>query len=596
MTQRDDLHGSGPDPDELAATVTRIAEQSQRIVADFVARQTQLDHSNPDPLNIGGAFMELTARMLANPARLAEAQIGFWNNYMEVWQQTARRMLGEDVSPLHEPDEQDRRFKHSEWSENPLFDYIKQTYLLSSRWMIDTVRDTEGMDDETSKKVEFYTRQFIDALAPTNFLMTNPEVLQETVETKGQNLVKGLSNLLDDLENSKDQLKIKMVDDEAFELGKTVATTPGTVIYQNDLMQLIQYEPRTPSVRKRPLVIVPPWINKYYILDLREKNSFVKWAVEQGHTVFIVSWVNPGSDLAGKTFEDYMLEGPLAAIDVALEATEADKVNLIGYCIGGTLTACALAWMAAKGDDRVSSATFFATLVDFAEPGELGVFIDEKQIANLEERMSRTGYLDGSDMSSTFNMLRANDLIWSFVVNNYLMGKEPFPLDLFFWNSDSTRMPSAMHSFYLRKMYRCNALTQPGGIELGGVPIDLGRVEVPVFILAAKEDHIAPWQSTYAATGLYGGRTRFVLASSGHIAGVVNPPDAGKYSYKTNSRTPKSPDVWLRGATEHEGSWWPEWDKWVRRFADGDVEPRTPGNGKYPAIEDAPGSYVRVKC
>ena len=584
-----------PDTAELTTTLGKIAEQSQRLVTDFVARQSDQIDSDADPLNIGDAFLQMTQRMMADPARLAEAQVELWNGYMTLWQQTANKMMGQDVEPVAVPEEEDRRFKDADWDENPVFDYIKQSYLMTSKWMINTVNETEGMDDETARKVDFYTRQFADAMAPTNFAMTNPEVLRETIDSKGQNLINGLSNLLDDLEKGDGQLRIKHVEDDAFELGKTVATSPGKVVFQNELFQLLQFSPLTEKVRKTPLLIVPPWINKYYILDLREKNSFIKWATEQGHTVFVVSWVNPDARFGTKTFEDYMLDGPVAAVRAACEASGADKVNIIGYCIGGTMTAAALAYMADKGDDRVASATFFTTLVDFEEPGELGVFIDEEQIASLEETMGERGYLEGSEMASTFSMLRANDLIWSFVINNYLLGKEPFPFDLLFWNADSTRMPAVMHSYYLRKIYQDNALVKPGGLELGGVKIDLRKIKIPVYILSTKEDHIAPWESTYAATQLYSGQTKFVLASSGHIAGVVNPPVSDRYSYRTNAKKAKTPAEWLDGAKEHAGSWWPDWDKWVEKYAGGEIKARVPGKGKLKAIEDAPGSYVMVR-
>jgi len=584
-----------PDVEELSATLGKIAEQSQRMVSDFMARQADQTDSGNDPLNVGDAFLEMTTRMMSDPTRLAQAQVELWNGYMNLWQQTANKMIGKGSDTPVEAEPDDRRFLHSDWDENLVFYYIKQSYLMTSKWMINTVRETDGLDDETARKVDFYTRQFIDAMAPTNFALTNPEVLRETVDSKGQNLVNGLSNLLDDLEKGKGQLRIKHVEDDAFELGVTVATSPGKVVFQNELFQLLQFSPLTEKVRKTPLVIVPPWINKYYILDLREKNSFIKWATEQGHTVFVVSWVNPDAALAQKTFEDYMLDGPVAAIGAACDAAGTDKVNVIGYCIGGTMTAAALAYMAEKGDDRVASSTFFTTLVDFEEPGELGVFIDEEQIASLEDKMAERGYLEGSEMASTFSMLRANDLIWSFVINNYLLGKEPFPFDLLFWNADSTRMPAVMHSFYLRKMYQENALVQPGGLELGGVKIDLRKIKLPVYILSAKEDHIAPWESTFSATQLYSGDTKFVLASSGHIAGVVNPPISNRYSYRTNTKKTTTPAEWLDGAKEHAGSWWPDWDKWVKKFAGGAVAARVPGSGKLKAIEDAPGSYVKVR-
>jgi polyhydroxyalkanoate synthase len=589
-----------PDAGELTATLGKIAEQSQRMVTDFMARQAaeagQMDtDKNQDPLNIGNAFLQMTQRMMDDPARLAEAQVGLWNNYMELWQHTANKMMGQNAEPLVTPETDDRRFLDSDWEENPVFDFIKQSYLMTSKWMINSVREIDGLDDETARKVDFYTRQFVDAMAPTNFAMTNPEVLRETVDSKGQNLINGLSNLLDDLERGDGQLKIKHVEEDAFEIGVTVATSPGKVVFQNELFQLLQFSPLTKKVRKTPLLIVPPWINKYYILDLRAKNSFIKWATEQGHTVFVVSWVNPDARLGTKTFENYMLDGAVAAVGAACKAAGSDKVSIIGYCIGGTMTAAALAYMAEKGDDRVASATFFTTMVDFEEPGELGVFIDEEQLASLEDKMGERGYLEGSEMASTFSMLRANDLIWSFVINNYLLGREPFPFDLLFWNADSTRMPAVMHSYYLRKLYQENALVKPGALELGGVKIDLRKIKVPVYILSTKEDHIAPWKSTFAATQIYSGNTKFVLASSGHIAGVVNPPVSDRYSYRTNAKKAKTPAVWLEGATEHKGSWWPDWDKWVKKFAGTQVAAREPGKGKFKAIEDAPGSYVKVR-
>jgi polyhydroxyalkanoate synthase len=386
-----------------------------------------------------------------------------------------------------------------------------------------------------------------------------------------------------------------MTDESAFEVGVNVASTPGHVVYQNDLMQLIQYTPSTEKVYARPLVIVPPWINKYYILDLRAKNSFVKWAVDQGHTVFMVSWVNPDENLAQKGFEDYMVEGTLAALDTALKITGADKADMIGYCLGGTLLASTLAYMAAKNDNRVQSATFFTTMVDFEQAGELTVFIDEEQLDSLEAKMNAQGYLDGSEMATTFNMLRANDLIWSFVINNYLLGKDPFPFDLLYWNSDSTRMPAKMHSFYLRKMYQENVLKDPGGVTLCGEPIDLSKIDIPVYMISTLEDHIAPWKATFAGTNLYSGSVRFVLSASGHIAGVVNPPAANKYCYWTNNRKTKNPDTWLKNATQHDGSWWVDWEKWVKPHAGDMVDARDPEKGPLKAIEPAPGQYVKTR-
>jgi polyhydroxyalkanoate synthase len=450
------------------------------------------------------------------------------------------------------------------------------------------------MDQATLRKVDFYTRQFVDALSPSNFITTNPEALTATLESGGQNLLHGLQNLLDDLERGEGRLAITMTDMNAFRLGENIATTPGKIVYQNELLQLIQYQPSTNEVRKRPLLIVPPWINKFYVLDLQPNNSLIKWAVDQGHTVFVISWVNPDEKLAGKSFEHYMLEGPLAALEAIEAATGEQRVNAIGYCLGGTLLASTAAYLAAKGDDRIASATYFVTLVDFTDVGDMAVFIDEEQLASLERRMRQRGYLEAQDMSTSFNMLRANDLIWSFVVNNYLLGKEQVPFDLLFWNSDSTRMPAAMHSFYLRSMYYQNLLAKPGGITLAGTPIDLSKITAPSFVLATKEDHIAPWKSAFAATRLYSGPTKFVLSASGHMAGVISAPGS-KYGHWANDNLPRNPDEWFAGATAHQGSWWPLWDKWITQLDDERVAAREPGRGKLTTIEDAPGSYVRVR-
>ncbi len=600
-----------PDPERLHEAMARVTEQSSRIVQAFVERQANSPREfNPlEPAVISKAYQELWQQMLTDPGRLVEAQVSLWQDYAKLWETTARRMAGEEVEPAVTPAAGDRRFKDDTWSENPLYDHIKQSYLLASKFMLSTVRETQGLDRHTAQKVDFYTRQFVDALAPTNFAMTNPEVARRTVETGGENLVQGLSNMLEDLERGQGRLRIRMTDLEKFKLGENVAVTPGKVVFENDVMQLLQYSPTTETVRTRPLLVIPPWINKYYILDLRPKNSFIRWAVDQGHTVFVISWVNPDERLAGKSMDDYLLEGPVAALDAIGQATGEDRVNAIGYCLGGTLLAATLAWLKAGNaavtpdtertgvDGRrpaIESATFFTTMVDFEEPGELGVFIDEEQLALVEESMKEKGYFDGATMAEAFNLLRANDLIWSFVINNYLMGKDPFPFDLLYWNSDSTRMPRAMHSAYLRDMYQHNRLREPGGISLDGVPIDLATIDLPIYILSTREDHIAPWRSTYAATRLYSGPIRFVLAMSGHIAGVVNPPAANKYGYFTGELAP-TPDAWLESATAHDGSWWPDWDAWVSKHDGGETEPREPGAGALSVIEDAPGRYVKVR-
>jgi polyhydroxyalkanoate synthase subunit PhaC len=594
-----------PDPAELARQMAQqwaeIAEQSQRLVADFLARHGKEDSSGGiglgDPMAVGAAFFAMTARLLADPARLAEAQTSLWQDYLKLWQQTTQRLLGGAAEqPLAAPALEDRRFRDHAWSDNAVFDYIKQSYLLTARWLQDAVRNVDGLDEHTARKIDFYTRQFVDAVAPSNFVLTNPEVLRATIESRGANLVQGLKNLLDDLERGKGRLSISMTDMTAFRIGDNVATTPGKVVYQNDLMQLIQYAPTTDQAKRRPLLIIPPWINKFYILDLRPRNSFIRWAVGRGHTVFVISWVNPDAHLAQKTFEDYMRDGPLAALDAMEQATGERNANVIGYCLGGTLLAATLAWMAAKRDTRIKSATYFVTMVDFTEAGDLGVFIDEEQLQALEQRMKKKGYLEARDMHTTFNMLRANDLIWSFVVNNYLLGKQPFPFDLLYWNSDSTRMPAAMHSFYLRKMYQENLLVKSGGITLAGVKLDLRRIKTPAFLLSTREDHIAPWRSTYAATQIYQGPVKFVLSASGHIAGVVNPPGGSKYGHWENDANPPTADEWLKGATQVADSWWPVWETWVAQYSGGEVPARQPGAGKLTPIEDAPGSYVKVRA
>ena len=590
--------GPSLDATEISRSMAEIAETSQKLVADFLTRQAAEGLGPPDPLNIGGAFMEMTTRMMADPAKLMEANLNLWQDYIQLWQSTATRMMGGEAAPVAEPATGDRRFKDAAWSDNDIFDYIKQSYLLTSRWLQSTVADVDGLDSKDAQKVDFYTRQFVEALSPSNFVMTNPEVLRATMESGGENLLNGLKNLLNDLDEDTGRLNIRMTDEDAFEVGRNVATSSGKVVYKNELMELIQFDPSTKTVNQTPLLIIPPWINKYYILDLREENSFIKWAADQGHTVFVISWVNPDETLAEKTFDDYMLEGPLEALDAVKEATGEDKVNVIGYCLGGTLLSCTLAYMAAKNDGRVASATFFTSMIDFEDAGELGVFIDEEQLASLDEKMQEKGYLEGAHMASTFNMMRGNDLIWSFVVNNYLLGKDPFPFDLLYWNADATRMTPAMHSFYLRKMYLENKLVEPGGITLDGVALDLGKIKVPSYVISTREDHISPWKSTYAAVNLYKGPVKFVLAASGHIAGVVNPPAANKYCHWTSPakrKNPKTPDAWLRGAKQLDGSWWPDWDKWVQKSVGPKVKARKPGSGKLKALSDAPGEYVKVR-
>ena len=582
---------------DSAKMFAELAQRSSRIMSDYLKRQSAAKNTvMADEFGIAKAFMDLSALMLAKPQHLAEAQMKMFWDYSRLWQSGWMQMLGQKVEPVAAPRKGDNRFRHDDWENHFLFDYVKQSYLIAARHIHQAVSQVENLPDDARKKVDFFTRQYIDALSPSNFALTNPEVVRETLKSGGKNLLRGLNNLLADVERGDGQLKISMTDPKAFTMGKNIATTPGKVVFQNDLMQLIQYLPTTQEVYKRPLLIIPPWINKYYILDLRESNSFIKWAVDQGHTVFVISWVNPGREFAGKTFEDYLHAGPDDALQAIERATGEKQVNVIGYCLGGTLLGAALGVMAAKKDKRVASATFFVSLLDFSIPGELGVFIDEKQVENLEKRMNERGYLEGSEMAGTFNMLRSNDLIWSFVVNNYLMGKDPFPFDLLYWNSDSTRMPAKMHSFYLRNMYMANKLKDPGGITLDGVPIDISKVKIPAYFISTAEDHIAPWKSVYKGARVLGGKVRFVLGGSGHIAGIVNPPAANKYCYWINPKLAETSEEWLEAATRHEGSWWNDWQAWMdQNNGDVKVAARVPGDGKLKVIEDAPGAYVSLR-
>ena len=590
-----------PDPKSVAQSLSRITRTGRKLVGDYLGRQARGEIAPPpDGSGIANSFLELSQKMMASPGKLVEIQMAFWKDYWSLWERTSRRLMGAEVEPVITPGPADKRFKDEEWAKSAVFDFVKQSYLLTARSIQQAVGGVDGLDPRTAQRVDFYTRQFVDAMAPTNNLLLNPTVLKATMESGGENLVKGLANLLEDLDRGKGDLRISMTDLKGFEVGKTIAATPGKVVFQNELMQLIQYAPTTGTVHRRPLLIVPPWINKFYVLDLTAKNSFIAWAVAQGLTVFTISWVNPDEKLAEKGFDDYLAEGTLAALDAIEKATGEREVAAIGYCLGGTLLASTLAYLAGKGEARITAATLFTTMTDFSEPGELSVFIDEEQLQLIEQKMSEKGYLDGAEMASAFSMIRANDLIWSFVVNNYLLGRAPVPFDILFWGSDATRMPRKMHSYYLRNMYQHNRLKDPGGITLLGQPIDLGAVTVPMYFLSAREDYIAPWKTTYLGARLFRGASsvRFVLAGSGHIAGVVNPAGSKKYGYATSTALPAEADAWLAGATSHPGSWWPDWLAWLLPTS-GERVPagagRLPGGGALAAIEDAPGSYVKVR-
>ncbi len=586
------------DPAEFGRNMARVAARSQTLLSEFLKRQSERNGREPfDPLNISGAYFSLLKEMAAHPGRILNAQFGLWKEYLTLWQRTAERAMGRTVEPVVVPAANDRRFRDKDWQENQVFDFIKQSYLLTANWLQRTVASNNGMDPKAHARAVFYARQFADAIAPTNFAFTNPEVLRETLKSNGENLVRGLDNLLSDLERGQGSLSIRQTTD-TFAIGHDVATTPGKVVFRNELLELLQYTPTTKTAYEIPLVIFPPWINKFYILDLQPKNSFVRWAVERGYTVFVVSWVNPDTRLADKSFEDYMREGIFAALDAVEKATGQKHANLIGYCIAGTLLGATLAYIAATGEykDRIKSATFLAAQVDFSESGDLQVFVDDEQLAAMEEQMRASGgVLEGSKMAMTFNMLRANDLIWSFVVNNYLLGKEPVPFDLLYWNSDTTRMPLNLHLFYLRQCYRDNTLA---GAEmvLGGERLNLAKIKTPSFFQAAKEDHIAPAVSVYKGAKLFGGPATFMLAGSGHIAGVINPPQSGKYQHWTNDALPASWEAWIAGAKEHPGSWWPTWDKWLAPQSGERIPAPKPGDGELRVLGDAPGTYVLVKA
>lgn len=593
--------------EELPTILADVATRSQEMIREFNERHAtdpewqataRSELNLTELVGLPETFAELTRQMMSEPEHLAKAQMKFWENGLKLLGYFNARMAGQKPEPIAHPQRGDKRFLDKDWKEDPYFDFLKQQYLLFSTWVDDLVNGADGLDPHERQKARFFTRRLTDAMAPTNFLLTNPEALHETIETRGDNLIKGLEMAIQDMEKGRGRLNVRTTKEGAFTLGVELANTPGKVILRNDLMELIQYTPTTDKVRKTPLLVVPPWINKFYILDLGAEKSFVRWAVEQGHTVFIISWVNPDESLKDKAFEDYLVEGPLAALDAIEQATGETQVNAIGYCIGGTLLATTLAYLAdqeLKGGakDRIKSATFFTTLLDFSDVGELSVFIDDGLVGRLEEHMKDNGILYGREMASTFSLLRANDLIWSFAINSYLLGKDPRPFDILHWNSDYTNMPAAMHTYYLRNMYLENRLRVHGGIEIKGVKIDLAKIKTPSYFLATKEDHIAPWKTVYESSRLLSGPTKYVMSGSGHVGGVINPPSRNKYGYWTNSAKPNKAGAWLEGASQHPGSWWNDWNKWVTKYAGKkDQAPRKPGKGKLKALCAAPGEYV----
>jgi poly[(R)-3-hydroxyalkanoate] polymerase subunit PhaC len=587
------------DPEAFAMNLARAMESSGRALAAYLKpRQTGELRENPpaELAEVVKTFSAVAEYWVSDTERLAELQKNIGTAYLELWGSSVRRLVGEEVPRAIEPSPRDKRFSDPEWKSNHFFDFLMQLYLLTTEWAHDLVRNAEGLDAHTRKKAEFYVQQITNALSPSNFILTNPEVLRETLATSGDNLLRGMQMLAEDIEAGRGNLRIRQSDPANLVVGVNMATTPGKVIFQNELMQLIQYEPTTESVLRTPLLIVPPWINKFYILDLKPEKSFIKWCVDQGITVFVISWVNPDARLGHKTFEDYMKEGPLAAMDVIEQATGEMKIHTMGYCVGGTLLASTLAWLAEKRRVRVTSATFLAAQVDFTHAGDLLVFVDEDQISALERDMQTSGVLEGGKMAMAFNMLRSNDLIWSYVVSNYLKGQPPSAFDLLHWNSDATRMPAANHSYYLRNCYLENRLST-GSMVLDNTLLDLSKVKVPIYNLATREDHIAPADSVLYGSQFFGGSVRFVLSGSGHIAGVVNPPAAGKYQYWTNDNVKDVTLVdWLKAAHEHKGSWWVDWREWLENIDAERVPARAVGTDELPPIEDAPGSYVRVRA
>jgi polyhydroxyalkanoate synthase len=587
-----------PDFDQFAQNMGRLVEEYGKVTAAYLkpiergqAKGGQADEASEMVKTLG----RVAERWVSDPRKIMEAQASITTDFLSLWSATLKRAAGEEVAPVAAPDKRDGRFSDPDWSAHPVFDFVKQAYLIGSRWAEEMVDKAEDLDPHTREKARFYVKQIAGALSPSNFIATNPELLRETLAQNGENLVRGMKMLAEDIEAGGGELKIRQSDAHAFEVGVNIATTPGKVVFRNAIMELIQYTPTTPDVLKRPLLIVPPWINKFYILDLNAEKSFIRWCVGQGLSVFCISWVNPDERHASKDFESYMREGIFAALDAIEQATGEKKMTAIGYCVGGTLLAVTLAYMAAVKDRRIDSATFFTTQVDFSKAGELSVFVDEEQIKSVEDQMAKSGYLDGARMAGAFNMLRPNDLIWSYAINNYLKGKSPTAFDLLHWNSDSTRMPAANHSFYLRSCYLENRLAK-GEMKIGGKRLDLEKVTIPVYNLAAREDHIAPAPSVFTGSQCFGGPVDYVVAGSGHIAGVVNPPSKVKYQHWTGGKPKGRYEDWIAKASEHPGSWWPHWFAWIEGQAPKRVPPREPGAGKLKALEDAPGSYVKIKA
>jgi polyhydroxyalkanoate synthase len=541
--------------------------------------------------DVGKLYLRWFVKLAASPRTSLKAGAGLAADLLSIYRDMLLRIAGEEVQPPKLNG--DRRFASKAWEERPTFRALRRAYAAYAKAALRLAEKTPGLDPEEQRKIRFYTGQFLDAIAPANFPLSNPDVLGETVQTRGRNFMHGLRNLWDDLDLSSGKINISMSDLGAFEVGKNLASTKGEVVYRNEIMELIQYTPTTKQVSRRPLLIIPPWFNKYYVLDMQPANSVVKYLVDQGQTVFLISWRNPDEETPDKSFDDYMTEGPLEALDVIESITGESEVNAMGYCLGGILLACTLSWLDAKGRNPIRSGTYLTTLIDYTDVGDVKVFVDEKQLKRLERVGRAKGYLPGENVAWGFRLLRAPDLIWSFVINHYMLGRDRMPFDLLFWNEDATNMPLSCHMYFMKNMYVKNKLREPNAIELAGEPIDVTRIETPAYILSTRDDHIAPWKTTYETTQLFAGRCRFVLGNSGHIAGVINPPTREKYGYRVGSGNPPDADDWFKRAKEKPGSWWPDWVRWLRRYSGGKVPARQPGSKEYPSLEAAPGSYVK---
>ena len=582
--------------EQLSMNLAKAAITAQGAIAEMALRQADRPAAlSPDPFHVGPALTQVMSRLAAQPDRMMRAQADLFSRYLDLWQSTARRASGVTPDPVVSPAKGDKRFNDPDWSDNPVFDVIKQSYLLTANFLNGMVAEVDGIDPLEKRRVEFFMKMLTDAFSPSNFLASNPTALREVMSSGGASLVKGMENFQADLQRGGGSLSIAQTDYDMFKIGENVATAPGKVIFRNEIIELLQFSPSTDEVYEIPLLIFPPWINKFYIMDLRPENSLIRWLASQGFTVMVASWVNPDATLATKTFEDYMRQGIYEGVGAAMKQASVDHVNTVGYCIGGTLLSATLAHMAAKGDTSIGSATFFAAQQDFSEAGDLLLFTNEDWLKDLEAKMDEGGgVLSGQTMADTFNALRGNDLIWSFFVNNYLLGKEPKPFDLLFWNSDQTRMPKTLHTFYLRKFYGENAMAK-GDLVLDNVRIDLSQVKTPIYVQSSREDHIAPARSVYKGARLFGGPTTFTMAGSGHIAGVINAPVARKYQHWINSALPGSLEEWQAGAVEHPGSWWPHWAAWLGERSGKMIPARDPARGPLKPLGDAPGEYVKVK-